>query len=109
MSWKFEQPENARGNCTITIYECETPDAPSRKTDKVRECASITFNGRTDSTEFREGADGQRFIIIQFDVRMTLLGLKGLEFATSINGRVAAQRHIRVKFGGGVGDSQSLA
>lgn len=97
MTWEFKQPESrARKNYTITIFECAAQVAPTRKTSEVRECATITFTASGNNSSSRDGTEGQRVRVVRFDVRMTLLGMGKVDFATYVNGRLAGQRDVRV-------------
>jgi hypothetical protein len=99
MTWEFEQLDSlTRTDYAIRIFECETSDAPPRKTIDVRELATITFTASGNSFIFRDSAEGQRFRIVRFDVRMTLQGMGKVDFALWVNGSLAAKRdvHIRV-------------
>ncbi|KAF2026845.1 hypothetical protein EK21DRAFT_92091 [Setomelanomma holmii] len=97
MTWEFEQPDNrSRRNYTIKLYQCAVPDAPPRLTDDVRECAIITFTASENNTMVREGAGGQNFRVVRFDVRMTLRGMGKVDFETYVNGKLAGKRDVRV-------------
>jgi hypothetical protein len=97
--WAFEQPESrACANYQITIYECEAEIAPNRKTVDVHKCATITFSARSGSS-IREGAEGQRYRVVRFDVKMSMLGMGKLDFATYVDGRLASRMDVKVKLG----------
>jgi hypothetical protein len=99
MAWEFKQPEQenrARKNYSITIYQCATQDAPTRRTKDVRECVTITFPASRQNTNVHEGPDGQLFRVVRFDVKMTLLGMGKVHFATYVNGELAGQKDVRV-------------
>ncbi|KAH7341154.1 hypothetical protein BKA66DRAFT_544029 [Pyrenochaeta sp. MPI-SDFR-AT-0127] len=101
MSWELSHPENRpRSTFSVKIYECEADIEPTRRTKEVHECATITFPVRWNDLETREGANGQRFKFVQFEVQMTLLGLGKLDFATYVDGKKAASKDVRVKLGG---------
>ncbi|KAF1843607.1 uncharacterized protein K460DRAFT_396871 [Cucurbitaria berberidis CBS 394.84] len=102
LSWELTQPENLpRSSFTIKIFESEANTAPTRKTNEVHECATITFPVRWNSLEVRDGGEGQRYKYVHFDVKMTILGLGKLDFATYVDGRRVAQKDVKVKLGGG--------
>jgi hypothetical protein len=97
LTWEFKQPESrARKHYNITIFECTTQDAPPRKTSDVRECATITFTASGNTTSSQEGLEGRNYRVVRFDVRMTLLGMGKVDFALYVNGRLAAQKDVKV-------------
>jgi hypothetical protein len=97
MTWEFKQPESrARTRYSITIFECTAQDAPTRKTSDVRECATITFMASEKNAMPREGPDGTTYRVVRFDVRMTLLSMGAITFTVFENGRLAAQKDVRI-------------
>ncbi|KAF1938603.1 hypothetical protein EJ02DRAFT_514404 [Clathrospora elynae] len=102
LSWELTQPEHSPRSCfTIKIFESEAEVAPSRRTKDVLECASITFPVKWNSLKVRDGGEGRLHKYVQFDVKMTLLGLGKLDFATYVDDQLVGQKDIRVKLGGG--------
>jgi hypothetical protein len=94
MSWEFKQPEiHTRKDYTVTIFECTSDEAPTQKTNEVRECAVITFTAAGHNMVFQDGNEGQQqFRVVRFDVKMSLCGMGKVDFALYVNGRLAASR-----------------
>lgn len=103
MSWEFKQADShARKDYTVTIFECTTDEAPTRKTNDVRECVAITFTAAGHDMVYHDGNEGQQqFWVVRFDVKMRLCGMGKVDFALYVNGRLAASRDVRVVDGGG--------
>lgn len=103
MTWEFKQPESRTSkDYTVTIFECTANEAPTRKTNEVRECAAITFTAAGYDMVHQGGNEGQhQFRIVRFDVKMSLCGMGKVDFALYVNGRLAASRDVRVVDGGG--------
>jgi hypothetical protein len=97
MSWEFKQADNrTHKNFTVTIYECTADAAPTRKTSDVREITNITFAASGHNSIVHQGPDGRSFKIVRFTLRMTLLGMGKVHFATYVNGELAGQKDVRV-------------
>ncbi|KAF2827193.1 hypothetical protein CC86DRAFT_381251 [Ophiobolus disseminans] len=94
MSWMIEQPESTNESYSIIMYECDSRVAPTHKTSDVRECNTITFTATDKDTIFRNDHHGQRLRVSHFGVRMALLGMGRVDFATYINGRLQAKTSV---------------
>ncbi|KAF2467960.1 uncharacterized protein BDR25DRAFT_266432 [Lindgomyces ingoldianus] len=102
LSWQKFQPDSRP--CTslsVKIFECEANNAPNRMTSEVQECETIIFPINWASLAVSEGANGQRFRRVQFDLKMTMLGLGKLDFETFVDGKMVARQNVRVKVGDG--------
>lgn len=105
MSWEKFHPESRPcTSFTIKMYECEAEDAPTRLTAEVRQCETIIIPFSWSNLLVQDGADGKRFRRVQFDLKMSMLGMGKLDFATYVDGNMVARKNVSVKLGDSHGE-----
>ncbi|ORY19152.1 hypothetical protein BCR34DRAFT_609778 [Clohesyomyces aquaticus] len=103
LSWeKFHPNTKPCTSFSVKIFECDADEAPARMTNEVRECETIDFPINWGSLAVREGAKGQLFRRVQFDLKVTMLGMGKVKFATFVDDIEVGQKNVKVRVGDGV-------
>ncbi|KAF2113651.1 hypothetical protein BDV96DRAFT_647905 [Lophiotrema nucula] len=100
LSWERYIPESRPcTSFTVKVYESESDTAPSRLNRDVHECEPIVVPIIWKNLIPRDGADGQKFRRIQFNLKLSMLGLGKLDFAAYVEGSLVGRRQVSAKLG----------
>ncbi|KAI6613465.1 hypothetical protein MCOR14_011598 [Pyricularia oryzae] len=83
----------------LSLYDCEEPVAPMRKTDAVKSMCTITFDSKIDKDEYSQHTNrlGKKYKQLDFEVEMVPQGAS-VEFGVYIGGRKLGARSVNVRF-----------
>lgn len=83
----------------LSLYNCEEPVAPMRKTDAVKSICTITFDSKIDKDEYFQHTNrlGKKYKQLDFEVEMVPQGAS-VEFGIYIGGRKLGAKNVNVRF-----------